>query len=207
MKKRQFEALCKKLLLPYLPGFACKGWLLYAEPIGHVLRGFCCDDSGFDPHRFRLWVFFLPLYVPTDYVHFNMGEIIYEGSRKHDQWWTINDPLLQSRLLAAIQENGLPFIQDIKAPLDVVRAISRLGNVSNPHRLEAIGYSLAMAGDVVRAWEALEHLKLLLDKASPWQAEMIQRAELLEEKLRLNPREAKHQLLEWERISLKNLDL
>src|SRR5581483_8612259 len=131
MKKKQFESLCKTLL-PKLPGFACKGWLLYADPIGHVLRAFCCDDSGFDPQIFTVWAFFQPLYVPKKHVSFNMGYRL-KDARGCDRWWNINDPRLRDELLACIQRDGLPFLEGVKQPHDVATAIPRLGADSDPY--------------------------------------------------------------------------
>jgi len=205
MKKRQFEALCK-MLLPDLPGFTCKGWLLYAVPLGHVLRGFCCDDSGFDPKKFTVWAFFLPLYVPRQYLSFNMGFRL-KDVRGCDRWWKIDDPRLGEELLACIQQQGLPFLEAVKQPCDVVTAIQRLGIDSNVYNLEAMAYSLVMIDDVVAAQQALERLTKLLDTSVPWQAEMKTRAMELARKLDIDPQEARRQLAEWEQATVKNLGL
>ncbi len=205
MKKKQFETLCKTLL-PHLRGFACNGWLLYAQPIGHVLRGFCCDDSGFDPQKFTVTVFFLPLYVPTKHLHFNMGHRL-KDARGCDMWWNLSDPRLRDELLACIQRDGLPFLEYVTQACDVATAIHRLGADSDPYRLEAIAYSLAMTDDVAAAQQALERLTKALDRGISWQAEMMERATQLARKLSTDPQEAKHQLAEWEEETVKNLGL
>jgi hypothetical protein len=205
MKKKQFESLCKTLL-PNLPGFVCKGWLLYADPMGHVLRAFCGDDSGFDPQIFTVWVFFQPLYVPKKHVSFNMGYRL-KDTRGCDRWWNINDPRLRDELLVSIQRDGLPFLEGIKQPADVVTAIHRLGADSDPYKMEAVAYSLAMADDVAAAQQALERLTKALDRGIPWQAEMMERAMQLARKLGVDPQEAKRQLAEWEQATVKNLGL
>jgi hypothetical protein len=205
MKKKHFETVCKKML-PDLPGFACKGWLLYAEPIGHVLRGFCCDASGFDPEKFTVWVFFLPLYVPRKYVSFEFGDRL-KDARGCDIWWNLSDPRLRDELLVSIQRDGLPFLEGIKQPADVVTAIHRLGADSDPYKMEAVAYSLAMADDVAAAQQALERLTKALDRGIPWQAEMMERAMQLARKLGVDPQEAKRQLAEWEQATVKNLGL
>jgi len=205
MKKKQFESLCKTLL-PHLPGFACKGWLLYAEPVGHVLRGFCCDPSGFNPQEFAVWVFFLPLYVPKKYLSFNFGHRL-KDARGCEKWWNLNDPRLRDDLLAAIQQQGLPFLEGVRQPRDVATTILRLGMGSNLHGMEAVAYSLAMEGDVAGAQQALERLTKALDRDIAWQAEMMDRATLLARKLDIDPEEARRQLAEWEQATLKNLGL
>lgn len=206
MKKKQFETLCKKLL-PELPGFACKGWLLHVDPIGHVLRGFCCDDSGFDPDKFAVTVFFLPLYVPTKYLHFNMGHRL-KDAKGCDIWWNLNDSQLRDELLGCIQRDGLPFLNGVQEPLQVTTAIQQLGADSDPYRLEAMAYSLVMADDFPAAQQALDRLVKALDRSIPWQAEMSDRATHLGQKLLgSKPQEAKRQLAEWEQATKKNLGL
>jgi hypothetical protein len=205
MKKRQFESLCRTLL-PNLPAFACNGWLLYAQPVGHVLRGFCCDDSGFDPQKFALTVFFLPLYVPTKHVHFNMGHRL-KDARGCDIWWNLSAPQLHDELLGYIQRDGLPFLKDVEQPSQVANAINQLGADRDPYRLEAIAYSLIMTDDVAAARQALDHLVKSLDSSISWQSDMMQRALQLGHDLSADPEEARHQLGEWERATITNLGL
>lgn len=205
MKKKHFESLCKKLL-PALPGFACKGWLLHADPVGHVLRGFCCDDSGFDPGKFAVTVFFLPLYVPTKHLHFNMGHRL-KDANGCDIWWNLNDPQLHFELLSYIQRDGLPYLNGVQEPFQVTTAIQQLG-ATDPYRLEAIAYSLVMADDFHTARQTLDRLEKTLDKSIPWQAEMSDRATHLDQKLLGNdPKGAKQQLAEWEQATRKSLGL
>ena len=59
MKTREFVNLEKRLLQD-LPGFAIKGSLMFISPVGHTLRGFCFDTSGFDKRAFYLWSLFMP---------------------------------------------------------------------------------------------------------------------------------------------------
>jgi hypothetical protein len=205
MKKKQFEALCKTLL-PDLPGFACKGRLLYAQPIGHVLRGFCCDDSSFNPEKFAVTVFFLPLYVPTKHLHFNTG-IRLKDEKGCDIWWNLEDELLREEFLACIRREGLPFLQNVAQPRQVVATIQQLGPRSDPYRLEAIAYSLAMADEYVAAQSALDRFIRALDVKIVWQAEMMERGKALRQYLERDPQGAKRLLEEWEQISLMNLDL
>lgn len=205
MKKKQFEALCKKLL-PDLPGFACKGWLLYAHPVSHILRGFCCDDSGFDPTSFAVSVFVLPLYVPTQHVYFNYGHRL-RDERGCANWWNIQEPDSASKLLSSIQREGLPFLDGVRQPSQMVALVERLPGNTNPHSLEAIAYSLAMANEYVAAQSALDRLVKALDVKIGWQAEMMERAKQLGEKLNIDPQGVKQLLTEWEQATVKNLGL
>jgi hypothetical protein len=206
MRKKQFESLCRTLL-PELPGFACRGWLLHARPVGHVLRGFCCDDSGFDRELFAVVVFFLPLYVPTEYIHFSVGGDRLRDERGCEIWWNIKSPTLRRELLGSIRRQGLPFLEPVVEPRDVVTAIERLGFHRRPFRCEARAYSLAMADDRTGADAALDELASSLDSAVAWQAEMQQRAEQLRKALKNAPEDAQRLLGEWERFSKEKLGL
>jgi hypothetical protein len=203
MKTAQIRSL-SKYLLPRMPGYTHKGLMLYASPLDHVLRGFYFEDSGFDASAFYVWAFFLPLYVPTTHVSFSFGKRLGEGSGKR---WNLSDPRLGDELLACIQRDGLPFLENVTQACDVPTAIHRLGADTDQYRLEAIAYSLAMADDVTAAQQALERLTKALDRGVSWQAEMMERATQLGRKLSADPQEAKYQLAEWEQATVKNLGL
>ena len=187
-----------------MPGYTHKGLMLYASPLNHVLRGFYFEDSGFDPSAFYVWAFFLPLYVPATHVSFSFGRRLGDGSGKR---WHLSDSRLRQDLLACIQRDGLPFLEGIKQPHDVATAIHRLGADFDPYKLEAIAYSLAMGDDVAAAQRALERLMKVLNKSISWQAEMMERATELARKLGVDPQEARRQLAEWEKATVKNLGL
>jgi len=197
--------MCRNIL-PDLPGFACQGWLLYAHPVSHILRGFCCDGSSFDPSIFTVTVFVLPLYVPTTHLHFNMGNRL-KDERGCDKWWNIQEPDLANKLLNSIQREGLPFLDGVRQPSQMVALVERLPGNTNPHSLEAIAYSLAMADDYVAAETALDRLVKALDVKIGWQAEMMERAKQLGEKLNTDPQGVKQLLTEWEQATVRSLGL
>jgi hypothetical protein len=205
MKNKQFESLCKTLL-PHLPGFACKGWLLYAEPVDHILRGFCCDGSGFDATKFTVYVFVLPLYVPTNHLYFTFGNRL-KDDRGCEKWWNVNDRSVREDLLFRVRSEGLPFLNGIRSPRDLVKKAQELPATLDPYKFETIAYSLAMAEDVDVARQALDRLVKALDRSISWQAEMMERATQLAGKLSTDPQGAKHQLVEWEQATVKNLGL
>jgi hypothetical protein len=203
MKTSDIRSL-SKYLLPHMPTFVYKGRLLYASPLNHVLRAFHFDSSAFDKETFYVTVFYLPLYVPSSHIHLGFGERLRSSK---GQAWNLSDPRLREELLACIQQQGLPFLEAVKQPCDVVAAIQRHGVGSDPYELEAIAYSLVMTGDVTAAQQALERLTKVLDTSVPWQAEMRARAMALAGKLNIAPQEARRQLAEWEQATVKNLGL
>lgn len=203
MKTTDLRALAK-YLLPHMPTFVHKGRLLYLAPLTHVLKAFHFDSSAFDKETFYVTVFFLPLYVPASHIHLSFGERLRSAK---GQVWNLSDPRLRDELLACIQRDGLPFLEVVQQPADVVTAIPRIGADSDPYKLEAVAYSLAMADDVAAAQQALERLTKALDKSISWQAKMGERATQLAQTLSVDPQEAKRQLAEWEQATVKNLGL
>lgn len=205
MKKKQFESICRNVL-PNLPGFACKGWLLYARPTTHILWGFCCDSSSFDPSIFTVTVFVLPLYVPTAHLYFNYGHRL-RDNRGCEKWWNIEEPDLALKLLDCIQREGLPFLERVQEPSQLISLVERLPGNTNPHSLEAIAYSLAITDDYACAQVALDRLLKVLDVNIGWQAEMMERATQFAEVLTVDPQAAKGLLVELEQTTVKNLGL
>jgi hypothetical protein len=145
------------------------------------------------------------LYVPTTHVGFTFGRRLGDGSGKR---WNLNDAQLRDELLGYIQRDGLPFLNGVQEPFQVTTAIQQLGANSDPYRLEAMAYSLAMADDFPAAQQNLNRLVTTLDTSIPWQAEMSDRATHLGQKLLgRDPQAAKQQLSEWEQSTRKNLGL
>jgi len=203
MRKKQFENLCKKLIVA-LPDFSCKGFLLFARPVGHVLRGFCCDDSGFDLNKFAVWVFFLPFYVPTKHLGFNIGQRL-KDDRGCDKWWNINDPETPDDMLFRIRSQGIPFLSGVEEPLGLVQvADRRYADSKDPHVLEAIAYSLLISGHFAASKRALDTLLAVLSPAVGWQNEMKLRTEKLKA---LDSEAAQRILAQWEKESRTNLGI
>jgi hypothetical protein len=203
MKKNQVRQLSRKLL-PFLPGYVQKGFMLYESRVEHVLRGFYFEDSGFDAGAFYVWVFFLPLYVPTSHISFNFGHRLGGANGKK---WTLDDPALGEKLLDIIVTEGLAFLSYVKSPSQVEHFLRRLGGSSpDSHQLEAIAYSIAISGDSKAAASSLDDLLRVLDPSIGWQQQMIERARTLRSALD-SPGAAKNLLLSWEASTRKNLGL
>jgi hypothetical protein len=206
MKKKQFEAICKQLL-PHLPGYTSKGWYLFEEPVGHVLRGFCCGDSRWDKEIFNVTVFFLPLYALTETAHQTFGDQLKDDHRC-DKWWNVNEPDLIADLLNRIRRQGLPFLQGTETAEGLVHAARKhfgnwYGNLRNAHQIEGVGYSLMMIGDVGAGRRELDRLIAMLDPpAYEWDRAMQERATRLNQ---ASPEEAQRLLTGWESETRANL--
>jgi hypothetical protein len=204
MKKKQFESLCHKIL-PALPGFECKSWLLLMPP-NHLLRGFCCDGSGFDRTKFTVYMFVLPLYVPTSHLYFLFGHRL-KDDRGCEIWWDLNNAKCAEDLLARVQAQGMPFLNRIDSPARLLEIARELPATQEGRKWETVAYSLLMLDDYAGARDGLDHLLAALDTAIPWQAEMMERALHLKQELSSDGRRAKRLLEQWEQVSMENLGL
>jgi len=199
MTTKEFERI-GRALLPELPGFTAKGYLLLIPPARQILRGICFEPSGFDKATFYVWVFFLPLFVPRNHVSFEFGKRI--GHR-----WTADAPNLLHELGVALKREALPFLSPIESPHAVAEAAKSLRLPQNPNVQQAIAYALARAGDVDKAVAALGELTQSLDAKVPWQLEMAERASAFKAQLLGNTASAQNQLEVWEAESIRNLGL
>ncbi|HTD06250.1 hypothetical protein [Undibacterium sp.] len=204
MKSKDFVALAKRLL-PNMPGFAVKGPMVAMLPVKFAVRGIYFEGSSFDTKSFYVWVFFLPLFVPTSNVSFNLGRrlrVPAGGDR-----WSTDMPNLMGDLAAAVERDALPFLSGIESPLDIAKAAEKIQAPKDPYVQQAIAYAWARAGDTARACDELGKLVRLLDSKIPWQHAMSDRAEGLKAKLLESPMEAKAQLEAWEVETVQGLGL
>jgi hypothetical protein len=200
MTKKEFIALEKKLL-PYLPGFAISGRLTFISPVGHTLRGFGFDPSGFDKKGLYVTLFFLPLCVPSKYLTYGFGK------RLKGTGWRADEPGLENQLIAAMQKD-VPFLKSLSTPRDVLEAVkSQERNFHDPYKYEAIAYLLIRVGEPTAGIGALDDLLSVLDLSIAWQSEMAERASALKSMLVRNPSDAQKQLEAWEAESIRNLGL
>ena len=198
MKTKEFVNLEKRLLQDF-PGFAIKGSMMFISPVGHTLRGFCFETSGFDKRAFYLWSFFMPLYVPSEHIHFTFGERI--GGNKR---WNADQPELGAALRSEMLKE-LPFLYSLKTAKDVANALEPMTKRTNPHCHEAFAYTLIRSGKIGAAAEALNRLLKLIDMTVEWQQKIAERVGLIQGKLLKNPEEALKQLDIWESETASNL--
>src|SRR5215469_9526241 len=112
---------------------------MYLPPADTLLRGIHFDSSGFSKTSFYLSVFVMPLCVPTTCLVLSHGKRL-RINGKFDGWDS-NRPKLQQELLAAILDEGLPFLETIQTLADFIEYLKVSG--SELRILEALGYALA----------------------------------------------------------------
>lgn len=198
----------EKNLLGQFPGFTVKGQLMILNPVEHTLRGFHFDGSSFDKKSFYVDVFFMPLCVPTEQVHFTFGHRVRD---KGGDRWSIQDSNFQLTLELAMQREVL-FLSSLHTPKDVAKALEPLTRPNdagyvNPHCYEALAYTLVQAGEISRAAEVIDTLLKHANPTLAWECEISERARLIQGKLLKHPEAVGEQLAVWEAQTIRNLEL
>ncbi len=215
MKTAVFQWLIRKHLLPHLPGFRAKGWLLFTEPPRRLLRGFAFEGSGFDQSAFNVWAFVKPLYVPSTHVTFTFGGRLGTLQGGQERWWRLsenNEHEVMSEVLAAIGDEGLPFLKQLESPADLAHKGGAVTHAPDNIRvMEAVAYSSILAGEYHDALETLDRLPKIVaqmdPKLSAWPREIAERAGRVRDALVHDPRGALALLDEWEAQTLRHLRL
>jgi hypothetical protein len=203
MTKRQLKALVEQIQQDF-SDLQLKLPMAIFPPTVEILKGLYFERSGSDASRFYVWVFFMPLCVPSNHVTFNLGRRI--GGT--DQRWDFNDPLLHEKILFAIRAEAIPFLNQAQTPHLASRlAVSIASSGKSPYPLQASAYLLARSGEAAAAVNSLETLLSALKTDVSWQAEMASRAENLRSLLITNPDQALLQLKEWELETKQNLKI
>lgn len=213
MKVKEFERLAREHLLPDLPGFELKRGILFSSPIGYVLRAFTHQPSAFDRNPFYIHAFLQPLYVPAEDESGALG--IRSGA-----WRLDRDPV--SEIQEWVREEGLPLLKNAHTPSEFAERIREQeeGHLPDPLQLEALGYSLVLAGDYEAAHRQLEEAEAMPRDAisenaelwadtdeEDWLYEVVRRMRRIQEALKPDPTAAVAVLDEWRLGTARNLGL
>ena len=217
MKGREFERLIKKHLLPHLPGFKVKKAELFIYPINYLLRAFSFESSQFDPNNFTIEVFVQPLYIPQDFISFNIGSRLAMVAGLGDRWWKYSpeeETFIMNEILSLMQQYGVPFLQRIQTPMDLVEEIKRefpKEDYPDSYYNEIIAFSFILSEKFKDALQELNRLIYILKEfpeLEEWQLDRMKRAETLRDMLKKNKKQEAIQLLkEWTVYTARNLRL
>ena len=208
MTARELSAIAKKVNC-LLPDYTLKGSLLFKLTPEAILLGLCFDGSSRDSRLFRGNAFLLPLFVPTETIHFNYSKRI---TPKIGQW-NADDPNLVDALTAAIRNEGIPFfdaVSTLKDAADFIRPmlVPNVSGYVNPHSQEALAYTLIKLNDVPGALAVLSQMQKTLTKSTvEWELAIAARARTVEQKLLESPATALAQLDTWKDQTIRQLKL
>jgi len=199
--KSNLSQICKRLL-PNLPMFAAKGRLLFIRPIEHALGGVYLNPSAFDPARFSVMAFIVPLFMPTNTIYFNVGK---EVQNKRGIW-DANDPRLMAELACAISEQALPFLEQISTPQGIAQTAAAIQKQGDPVVQEAIARAYVLAGDAERAVRELGRLESMIQDDQQYEPLLID-TRRLKTTVISNPKAATMELLECEDVTATALGI
>lgn len=216
MRQKEFQVLSRKYLLPHLPVFEVKGDLLIIPPIKYLLRGFCFQPSAFDRKSFNVQTFVQPLYIPKEYIVFNIGFRLGKLTRKGEEWWEItpeNEAEVMTDVLHLMKVEGLPFLNRLETPEDIATELQK--DSPNESRLiidsQTIAYSLILAGKYAEGLKELNRFIFLLseeDELREWEKVLLERAILLRDTLKNHGEKTAIALLEeWRAYTIGKLRL
>ena len=202
MKARDFEALGRRLALA-MPSFHAKGPMVFARPIGHVLRGLYFDGSSFSKDAFYLHVFAQPLCVPTSHIHFTFGFRLRRNGRER---WSSTEPDLVEGLLDTVASQATPWLQNANTPASVAKVIDEMGS-TNLNVSEAAALCHVLAGQQAEASVLIDRVLSQVDFRVPWQVAIGTRLEIIKRRLKENAEDAIDLLLQWEAETANALKL
>ena len=204
MKNSQFASLARKIdMVGLLPGFIVKGALVYAVPVGDILRGICFSRSG-DKNGFYVHYFFQPMFIPVEYVILSFGQRL--RTQSGSEWWSIDDIRLEEEFRHAILMVAKPFLSEIDDLEGVVGLLRKITpNLVNTREYRAA--TLARLGRLLEARDEWTELLALLDHKNRWEADVAQRVSVLQGAFARSMAEGQAQLDAWAAETRTNLKL
>jgi hypothetical protein len=185
-----------------------KDQLMIMRPVTHTLKAFHFDGSSFDKKSFYVDIFFMPLCVPAEHIHFTFGRRVRD---KASDRWNAGNPGFETTLTSAMQDD-LPFLVKLRTPSDVASALQPLTKPNeagyvNPHCYEALAYTLLQAGKTSAASNVIDTLLKTANPTVIWECKIASRARLIRDKLLEKPEEAHEQLATWETENIRTLGI
>jgi hypothetical protein len=184
MKKAEVEKLLKHDVLPHLDGFAVAGRMIHCIPTKSLLRAFFLDQTS-SPFDLQLYCFVLPLYVPTDHVHFNFGLHLSDPLRGNQGWdfSPVRRTTSATTLTHVVRHATESFLDGIQTPLAFAQYCEKaiLSRRDDPHARLGAAFSWILAGEPARALKELTRLQLpSADEQYSWRIEVSRTAAQVE---------------------------
>lgn len=215
MDSRELERLNKRYLLPRLPGYAAKGKLILATPVGELLRGVDFEPSGFVADSRRVRYFVLPLYTPqSGDLPYIFARVLGGANQGQGDWWfdfpPERDPVMAS-IADLVEREALPWLERIRTPADLVEQVHRIRNdVTDPYVRQAVGFSQILTGDYRGARAELERLRVEVERGSDdrdWVLALGDLARTVVAELDSHPEAAIDRLRHWRDEAVRALGL
>ena len=140
MQTKQIKSLIGRLL-PAFPGFASGRTEIVRVPLNHLLCGFVFHGSSYCKTSFYVEAVIQPLYVPADTVVLLFAKRLRNAGTDVWEWDTPDPTRLIEELRIAIASQGLPYIDQVRRPLDLAERATEFEPGRTLKTEEAIAYS------------------------------------------------------------------
>ncbi len=166
MKTSDIKPFARLFIEKHL-NFRTQGRLIATPIKSGIIGGFFFDSSSYDAKSFYVFVFALPLYVPTDVLHFSFGK------RLNNCSWSADEPNI---LLSTVDRMSLevPYLSSASNPEKFIQWIDQFPNSKNDvYMIRARAYSFALDGkfdESIR--ESLKCVDLLKNDVIAWMVDL-----------------------------------
>lgn len=194
MKNRDFEKLGVGLL-PDLPGYTAKGFLVFHSPVDDFLRGICFQSSSYSKTGFDVQLFLQIMMVPRDDVVFSVGFRLL--NREGLDFWESSDPDLAKKLSECVIRDGRPFLDSLTTPSDIIAALKKATVRENVNQAEQLAICLAREGRIDEAETHWSEICGRLNHGVAWQARIAERVQILRTAFNAGMEIGQLQLSKW----------
>ena len=151
MTHKRIESLLKKRVLPELPGWQCKGKLLFKAPIGFNYIGFEIQPSQWDKDLISNVYFQFTATAMEDERYLEVARIhVRRPTVEFKEWWLRegDDVGFAADLLQAIRTTAPPVEAILRSPRTLIDRYHELEAMYHPFNEEFRAVNLVLVGDL-----------------------------------------------------------
>ena len=211
---RKFQKLARRYLLGEMPGFAVDRGLLFASPIGFILRAYSVQPSAFSKADFCIQAFVQPLFIPDGSIVFDLGDRLGSIRGRQEKWWTHADEhedQIMADVLRHIRREGPVILDKFMTLGDFLKNVYRVyTNRLSPYQPEMLAYAavlLGAAGEAAKWFNRLEQLLRNVKDRHDYHDELLMRARRVRTTFERDREEAAAILKDWRLQTAANLRL
>lgn len=213
MNSRELERLNKQHLLPRLPGYAAKGTLVFASPVGDVLRALHFEPSGFERDTRRVHCFVMPLYEPETWIRFTFDRVLGGANEgQGDRWFDFPEdrgPVMEEIADLAVRD-AMPWLERVRTPADLAERAYEIRPDRDVHVRTAVGLSHILAGNHAAAQAELRQMRQVIldgDDDREWVRELADLGGEIADEVDADPQLAIDRLRGWRDTAVRELGL
>jgi hypothetical protein len=213
VNSRELERLNKQHLVPRLPGYAAKGTLVFASPVGDLLRALDFEPSGFQRDTRRLRCFVMPLYEPETWIRYTFGRVLGGANEGQGDWW-FDFPEDRGAVMEQIADlavrDALPWLDRVRTPGDLVERAHEIRPDLDSHVQMAVSLSHILCGNHAEAQAGLRQMRQEIlegDDDREWVRELADLGAEIADEIDADPQIAVNRLRRWRDAAVRELGL